>query len=198
MASPYLIPDPQQAQPSSLRRLLYRSAAFGAAFAATLCLIVGGFVWYSDRPQPPRPWSTTALVATKPPGFSVSEDAKRIEFKYSVENTTDTDYNADSDQRIKITLKLKNGALLPPFSSESKLLLFPIFIPAKQKALVIIRLPASDIPQKPPSDSDAQYHERIRAYCEEHFKNLEEIVLFDDQNRYQVTLPRWRNVAKEP
>lgn len=128
----------------------------------------------------------------------MADDGKSIEFRYSVENKTDTDYDLDADQRVKVTLKLKNGTLSPPFSSESKLLQLPIFIPAKQRALVIVKLPASDVPQRVSSDSDALYHERIRAYCEGHFRNVQEFVLFDDLNRYQVNLPRWRDIAKEP
>jgi len=199
MASPYLIPDPHQVQPTGLKRLLLRSAAFGAAFAATLCVILGGFVWYSNRPQPPRIWNTTAVVAGKPPAFDVTEDGETVKLWYSVENTTDTDYDIDSDQRVKVTLKGKNGFLSPPFSSEEfRMLQLPIFIPAKQKALVFVKFPASHAPQRVPSDSDAQYHERILAYCAEYFKNMQEIVLFDDLNHYQINLPRWRCVAKEP
>ena len=152
MASPHLGPAPQQAQPSSLKRLLLRSAAFGAAFAATSCLILGGFVWYPDRPQPPKAWNTTALVAHDPPSFHVAEDSKRIKFRYSVENTTDSR----------------------------------------------LQLPATDIPQPIPSDSAAQYHERIRTYCEEHFGSVQKFVLFDDLNHYQINLPRWRDAANVP
>src|ERR1019366_8954561 len=184
-------PDPQQAQPSGLKHLLFRSAAFGAAFAVTLCLIVGGFLWYTGRPEPPKTWNATAIVVKDPPSFNVGDDGKRVTFKYFVENTTDTDYNIDSEKQIKVTLKLTNGALTPPLPSlsTSTLLHLAVFIPAKQKALIIVELPGRDIPQRVASESDAEYHERIRTYCNEHFKNVADIVLFDDVNRYQISLP---------
>jgi hypothetical protein len=100
MASPYPTSD-QNAQPAPLRRLLLRSAVFGAGFAVTLCLIVGGLVWYSDRPKPPTPWNTTALVAKGPPGFDVSRDGEHIEFNYLIENTANTDYKLNPTRRLE-------------------------------------------------------------------------------------------------
>jgi hypothetical protein len=192
MSSPYLVPDPN-AKPESPKRLLLRSAGIGAGFAVALCLIVGGWVWYSNRPSPPKPWNTTALIAPDPPGFHVSDDGKHVEFTYRVENTTETDYQIAPDSRTRLMFRGKNGVLSQPLPSGllPDVLELPIFIPAKQKAVLRIILPLSSFEERSASESDAQYHERLRAYCENHFEKLGAFVLFDEQNRFEINLPRW-------
>jgi hypothetical protein len=197
MAAPHLTAG-QNPQPGPSKRLLLRSAAFGAGFAVTLCLIGGGLVWYSARTKPPTPWNTTALLAKEPPSFDVSQDGRDIEFTYSVENTTETDYQTESDSQIRMMLRLKNGAFSRPLPGVAPLEL-PIFIPAKQKGVLTLRLSSSTIPGREASESDAQYHERLRAYCERGIGDVGEFVLFDDVNRYQINLPRWLSEPrKEP
>jgi len=197
-AYPYQVANQFETPRDRIKRLLLQSAAFGAGFAVILCLALGGFFWYSNRPEPPKAWDVNALVAAGPPGFNVTDDGKHIQFKFQLENKTDTDYSVESGDHLKVTVKLKNGAFAPPYPSLAKLVDMPIFVPAKQRALVLVKLPASDIPTRAATETDAQYHERIRTYCEGHFENLQEFVIFDDLNHYQINLPRWRITSKEP
>jgi len=195
-------PDPvasQNPEPPPSRQVLLRSAAFGAGFAATVILIVGGLLWYSARPKPLTPWNATALLANEPPRFSLSHDGDSIEFTYSVENTTDLDYHIERDSQIRVTARSKDGTFSQPLPREQRVLELPVFIPAKQKALLTLRIVLSAIPERDAAESDEQYHEQLRAYCDSHIGGVGEFVVFDDVSRYQINLPRWRpGPPKEP
>lgn len=112
MSSPYLTPD-QINRRASVKRLLLRSAAFGAGFAVVLSLFFCGWLWYSGRPQPPTPWNATAIVAKDVPDFRVTDDGKKIVLVYWVENTTDTDYPIDSGAQIRLMFRNKGASLFP-------------------------------------------------------------------------------------
>lgn len=155
--------------------------------------IVGVLLWYSSRPAPPQRWNKNALVATEPPGFDASKDGKRIVFTYSVENTTNTDYSVDSIYGIKVLIRDKGDSLSQPLSEDTSPLRLPIFIPAKQRGRLTVSLTLSGIPVQATTDTDAEYHEQLRIYCEKHLASIAGFVLFDDTNRYQVNLPRWRS-----
>jgi hypothetical protein len=46
------------------------------------------------------------------------------------------------------------------------------------------------IPERKISESDEQYHERLRGYCEDKIGGVDSFVLFDEMNHYQINLPR--------
>ena len=158
-------------------------------------LMLGVALWYVARP---KPWDTASIVAAHPPGFNVSEDGKSVSFHYQLENRTSTDYTITTADQIKFTMRLRNGTLLPPFPALDKVLLLPLEIPAKQKAELFFQLPASNLPVRSAAETDAAYHERLRGYCNEHYRNAGGFVLFDDSHHYQIDLPRWRDTPKKP
>lgn len=195
MATPTLSPEPL----SRWRRLAIISLSAGAGFALMLSLIAGTVIWYTSRPTPPKPWDSGALVADGPPGFGASDDSKYIRFTYEVENRTDIDYQIESDSQIKVLAKYKSGAFSRPIPEEDKPLELPVFIPAKKKAALTIRAELSGMPAREPSESYEQYHERLRVYLEDHLSRVAEFAVFDDLNRYEISLPKWLPKApKEP
>src|ERR1035441_9449765 len=113
------------------KKILLRSAGFGAGFALTLCIVGGGFIWYSERPRPPKPWNRNAITASGAPAFGVSSDGKHIEFSYSLLNTTNTDYKVDLDTQIKLMMKSQDGTFSLPLSTETASVTLPVFIPAE-------------------------------------------------------------------
>lgn len=161
-----------------------------------LSLIVGVAIWYTSRPTPPKPWNSGALVVVGSPSFRVSDDGKYVRFTYEVANTTDFDYQLESDSQVKFAAKYKDGALSRPVPEERKPLELPVFIPAKTKADLTIKVELLGISQRSLSDSDELYHERLRSYLEEQGPKLAEFVIFDDRNRYEIDLPKW--LAKPP
>lgn len=155
-----------------------------------LSVTIGGFVWYSSRPKPPKPWDLTALVAKESPSFSLSHDGKNVELHYPLENTTTTDYEIDSHDRLKIMFKTDEGTFSHPLSIETASVTLPIFIPAQQKGFVTLSIALSGIPAQKLAESDDEFHERLRTHLESHLKGITAFVIFEDTNRYQINLPR--------
>jgi hypothetical protein len=174
------------------KRPLLLGIGWGEGTAIGIAAIVGGFLWYQSRPKPTKPWNAAAIVCNEPPSFDSTSDHKQMEFTYPIENHTNRDYQIESDSELQLMAKNADGTLLPPLPSDMRRWQLPIFIPANQKALVTFSLTLSGIPEQKPSETDAQYHERLRAYCEEHIGGVANFVIFDRGNRYQINLQRWR------
>jgi len=166
------------------------SLSAGAGFALMLSLVAGGIVWYTSRPKPLKPWDTNAIIAKETPGFSVSDDGSKIEFQYTLENTTSSDYRINSDSAIKVLLRTKTGTLSPDLSKWASAK-YPLFIPAKQKAFFDLCISLGGIPQRNAHESDAEFHERLRSYLENYLVRTDGFVIFEDSNRYQIDLPKW-------
>jgi hypothetical protein len=164
---------------------------WGVGTAIGLALLVAGFLWYQGRPKPPRPWNTVAIVSKNPPSFASSKDFGNVEFTYAVENATSLDYEITSDEAIKVIARYTDGTLSAPLPKEVRHLDLPVFIPSKEKGVLTLSVALSEIPKRRASETDEQYHERLRAYCEEQIGGVANFVLFDEANRYQINLPRW-------
>jgi hypothetical protein len=188
MTTPTFLPNPT----SRWKRIALKAILGGAGFAAMLSLIIGVIAWYSSRPQPPQSWNVSAIVAKEPPGFAASTDGKRIELRYVLENTTETDYDISFEYYFKTMMRGKKGTLSQPFSSQQASLALPIFIPSKQKGVVKLSISLAGIPSRKPNQSEDEYHEVLRAYLQDYFKSLDDFVLFDVVNHFQINLPRWK------
>lgn len=193
------------------KKLALRSLFIGVGIAVTLSIFAGAVIWYASRPTPSKPWNSHAIVANDTPGFWteswVSNDGKTtvpiVVLQYTLENTTSTDYTIDSRSALKFVLRFPNGAITPNlFSDESggssgyrDDISLPVFIPAKQKSLVRCHFSDTDLPSKNATESDADYHERLRAYLDKTYK-ISGLVIFDDVNHYEIELPKW--ASKRP
>jgi hypothetical protein len=72
---------------SSWKKLAIISICSGAGLAIAGFLILAAFLWITSRPSPQKPWNTTAILAKEPPSFGVTEDGRKIEFRYTLEIT---------------------------------------------------------------------------------------------------------------
>jgi hypothetical protein len=177
-------------QMAEWKRPLLIGVGWGLGTAVGLVVLVGGFLWYQSRPKPPKPWNTAALAIKEPPRFQ-SADHEHLEFTYSIQNTTNSDYQIVSDEMVKVVARYKDGTLSTPLSTQVRHLELPVFIPANQKSELTFSVALSGIPERKLSESDEQYQERLRAYCEDHLGSVANFVLFDEANRYEIDLPRW-------
>src|SRR5271155_2804929 len=189
------------------KRWFIKSAGFGAGFALALACIGGAGLWYVNRPTPQKPWNRSAITAAGAPDLKVSEDGNQIEFSYSVANNTKIDYRIESSPQVKVMAQWRDGTLTLPMPVDVAPLRLPAFIPARQKGMLVFSLELSDTPRRshlkaapdfipdPPSkaavaENNKQYQERVRAYLEANFGQVDSFVLFDEANRYQIILPR--------
>lgn len=188
------------------KRLAIISVFGGAGFALVLACIG----WYVSRPGSPVAWKTGAVVAIQPPGFSVATDGKRVVFSYTLQNTTTSDYNIAAESHIRIMARTADGTFvsLPfskvPFSEDASSLsegvaslALPIYVPAKEKAIVLLFFTISDLPGRANAESDAAYHERVRDFLNRRWGNFGSFVIFDESNHYEIALPKWLSKRSE-
>ena len=171
------------------KRPLLIGVGWGLGTAVGLTILVGGFLWYESRPKAPKPWNTTAIFSfDDAPSFDASRDGKEIHFTYTLQNATNADYEIGSETEIRITFKNADSSLTEPLPKEVATLRRPVFIPAKQKAMSRLSIVFENVPQKKATETDEQYHERLRAFCKEKMGDAG-FVLFDENNRYRINLP---------
>jgi hypothetical protein len=188
------------------KKLAVRSLFIGIGIAVTLAILAGMGLWYASRPTPPPSWNRHAIVAKEPPGFGqllwVSNDKKTtvplLNLIYSLENTTNKDYTLSTKSEIKFMSRALDGTLGgniftaaagTPEGDQNDIDL-PLFIPAKQKALLRFTLADTEMPLQGIGESDPDYHERLRAYLEKRY-HVSGYVLFDDIEHYEIDLPKW-------
>jgi hypothetical protein len=173
------------------KRFALKWFAVGSGFAVASVVLVFMLIWYSSRPKPPKPWNTTALTAHEAPGFEASRDAKKLEFTFMLENATEGDYHLESDAGLIMMIRNRDGSLSRPIPRDIAPVDTPVFVPSHQKGVLGISLALGEIPQQNPGESDDDYHERIRSFCNERLDGVAGFVLFDEENRYQINLPGW-------
>jgi len=173
------------------RRPVFIGIGWGLGTAVGLVVLVSAFLWHQSRPKPPKPWkNTSAIVSKDPPSFESTSDYKQLQFTYSVENNTNVDYQIESESELNIMARGRDGTFLGPLPRDQQHWMLPVFIPANQRALVTFKLTLSGIPERNASETDAQYHERLRAYCEKNIGGVATFVVFDRENHYEINLPR--------
>jgi hypothetical protein len=92
------------------KQIAVRSAAFGGTFALILALIIGGFLWWSNRP---KSWSTEAITAAKPHFEMASGDVITFRIQYPLTNHTKRDYVIPSSSDGALMFKRSDdGSLL--------------------------------------------------------------------------------------
>ena len=197
-------------KPLSLwKRIAIRSFFGGVGFATTLAIIAGAALWYSGRPERPKPWNTTAIVSSDTPGFELGDPVQEsgvtlptIELHYSLSNNTEMDYSVDSEDQLKLMPRTEDGslgydALSDPVigrSGNHEMISVPVFIPAKQKAMVTVRIAQTGLPSPLKDESAEDFHERLRGFLAG--ATISGFVIFDDVHHYQINLPKW--ATKKP
>lgn len=196
---------------SGWKKLAIRSLFFGVGIAVTLSIIAAVGIWYTSRPAVPKPWNKHAIVAKDFPAFWesgwVSNDGKSttpiLVLRYTLENTTNADYTIDSRSAVKFMFRMSDGTVgadmfsgaIEANEGNQNDILLPLFIPAKQKALFSCQFSDKELPLKGATESDDEFHERLRTYLEKTY-GISGFLLFDDTNRYQFELPKW--ASKRP
>ncbi len=177
------------------KKLLLVGVGWGIGTAVGLAGIVGVYLWHQSRPKPPKTWNTSAIFSSDDgPGFGVDGNGqqKSIYLTYALRNSTDADYEIGPDTEIRIMMRNSDGSLSEPLPKEIAVLRRPIFVPAKQEAFSRLSIVfGNSIPPKSVTETDDQYHEKLRAFCREQFRGAS-FVLFDDANRYEIILPAIR------
>jgi hypothetical protein len=170
---------------SGWRTVLLKSIGFGAGFALVLSMIVGAWVWRSNRPKPQKPWDAASIRATYTDlALTTLTDKMVILIGYSLENNTDTDYHQPSDTRLMMRLpgdmSYRNN---PDITSEQN-----VFVPSRGKVNLKISVPImySDYGFSAAKAGDLK---QLTAFADRRLAEFDGFVLFDSTNRYKVDFP---------
>jgi hypothetical protein len=166
---------------------------WGFGTAVGLALLVAGFIWYSHRPRPEKPWNESAIKATyTDASFSIQSDQALGDFRYSLQNTTDRDYRLPADAKVMMRLSKDMS-----YRDVSKMAWdHALYIPAGQKVNVSIKLPImySDFNfTKAMADDEKQ----LVPFMDRRMSEIDGFALFDLTNRYKVDFPSgWAEAIK--
>ncbi len=168
----------------SLRRLAIVAAAGGAAFGLTLGALLFAYLWWQGRPTP---WNKVAVTAVFQRA-DFSEDGHQLSLFYTLENRTRRDYTLVSPT---LTGRLREqGSLFPPLQKALELDT-PLFIPARDKVSVFVRMKnpyEGDRPLPPATEPDAR-RAAVLGYVKAHMGNVQSLLIIDQLARYQIELP---------
>jgi hypothetical protein len=175
------------------KRLVLKSAAFGAGFALMLCVIVGLWLWQLNRRKPQQPWNNIAIKAAFT-DLEVFAEADKcyFDFRYSLENTTERDYTVSSDAKLRVRLTKDMSYMdIPEMTWEQG-----VFIPARQKVNIKVRVPFQysdyNFSKKQADDRGELAH-----FANKRLAEIDGFALFDPTDRYRVDFPNgWPEAVK--
>lgn len=173
------------------KRWLFKSMGFGAGLGAVLAAVAGLGMWYSSRPKPPKPWNKSAIRASFVDfGGSLQDNALSVTFTYSIENTTDYDYQLPTSQKI---MALQRNNVLNEIGQDWKPI--ELFVPAHHKVQLKFGVPIGGATDSIKAKED---HKWLLKQLLSYLKDTAGFVVFDEINRYEIKLPSgWENDIKE-
>jgi hypothetical protein len=174
------------------KRLFIKATGFGAGFALILVILAGIGIWYWNRPKPPKPWNTQAITASfDRMDVSIKNGILEIGFFYSLQNNTDYDYTINGEGAL--FLRTLNSGNLEPTGHFAKRV--EVFVPAKHRAgydVVRLYTVGKDAPDS------VKTTDGINTFFYKEFHNVDGFVLFDQSNRYEITLPNgWKDMKEK-
>jgi hypothetical protein len=179
------------------KRIVLRSAGFGAGFALCLAFILGVTLWHQSRPKPPKAWDTKTIQAEY--DRTTDQETSDIKFRYFVKNNGLEDYRISDAALVQLAVKMEKGQLTPfnrVVSIET-----PIFIPAGQKTMVFIKMKTGtrfqhQLPEHPTDVDEEQYRKFVIDYL--NGTQIAGFVLFDEAERIEIDFPSGWKKPPEP
>ncbi len=184
------------------KRILIRSAGFGAGFAITAALIVGAVLWWQHRP---KPWSSNAVTAKIGElAFQQLGEDLHITFQYALTNNTKEDYRLPQPLDVALMRTLKESGSIEnvdSFGWQS------VMVPSHQTVSVTFEViyPFSDFgtnaeelygpnnPQREITNKFTKFvNERLQVY-------RDGFAFLDPAKKYRIELPSdWQGLIKGP
>lgn len=185
---------------SPLKRIAVISASAGAGAVLMAALVFGRVLWYSSRPERPKPWNSQAIVAKFDyPDAEGKVGSKTLVLYYTLENTTDFDYRMPKKDQLEINGRLRRENSLSASSGAISIDDDENFFPARQRRRFAIHL---GYPIEVELGSEAKTkedHHRewqiIADFMKKDLPNLNGFVIYDQSQRYQIDFPNgWDNL----
>jgi hypothetical protein len=168
------------------------AAAAGAGAVLAAALIIGGLLWYSSRPAPPKPWNSKAIIATFD-YLDTEADTRTLDLYYTLENATDFDYRMPKKDQLEINGRLKGENSLTALAGAFSIDQNANFIPARHRRRFTIHM-AGPVGINPgPAPHTREEHQKqwkqLAGFISEKMPNLDGFVIFDPTRRYEIDFP---------
>jgi hypothetical protein len=167
--------------------LLIKSFGVGLGIAVGVGLIFSGYLWWTARPKPDKPWNDKEISASYL-RVSVTDDSF-FSFYYSLKNNSDHDYRSAPSSEMRAMGKTIEGDI----TACEGCVEIPdtIFIPAHDQAQIHLKLkykyPAGPLPSDGPARDIAG--KALLAYLNDHYPRVNGFVIFDEVKRFKIILP---------
>lgn len=165
------------------KRLTIRAFFIGFGFAVACVLAVAGYFVYQHH-EDTKAWTSPMNASFTGMDIRQPENEIVMDFRYSIENTTNKDYRFPFGSSIMILLPNGNGYR----RGEKAHVTWEndVFIPAKQKVNINIAwtLTATDYTMPPANDSP-----KVVRFVSQRLIENGGFAIFDERNRYRVDLP---------
>jgi hypothetical protein len=178
---------------ASWKRALLFGMSFGTGFALLLALLFGAATWYKSRP---KPWNTGAIKANYASlEFTNNGETVDVDFGYDLENETQSNYLIDKGNLVVLARLSDTNSLSKSFGhyqASEPTIDAPAFIPAKGKVRIDVRIPYTYAGIAAPKDKDD--FQQIGKYVRRRVEELAGLVIFDQENHYQIDMASgWQN-----
>ena len=176
------------------KRIVFQTVGFGVGVAVTTSAVIAGWLWYSSLPKEPKSWDRSAITAEYR-SMQTTGDRNDLWITYVLHNNSRFDYRLDNKKSIEIVVNLGDSKTLMDEGDRFKLV-YPIFVPAGDQAMLILTLPYKldfASPEHPTEGDKKQFENQVASYAGTHFPNLSGFSIFDTSTRYRIDLPAtWR------
>lgn len=176
------------------QRIFFRAAGFGAGFAASLVLAIGGWLFYQSFPETPKPWNRDVIKATFADLLMNPDERPVATFRYTLENTTPHDYYLPSDGKSAFIILSEGKGM-----SQDEELVWDngAYLPSGQKVTVSFRVTYDYNDSYPKEDRDNI--DKLSKFMSRRLKRIEGFTVLDREKRYQITFPKgWQDLGSEP
>ncbi len=191
----------QDSKMETWKKIFLRAAGFGAGAIVAAAVVIGVFVWWSKRPEKPKPWNTSAITASFD-SIDTEGDTNTLIFVFTLQNSTDVDYQVQDDSSIHLGAMLQRSKAFSFDKSDFLKTDYPIYVPAKSRVRFKLHVHYPYSIREDLTASDDVRHDwetKICKFANDEFSNLSGFVLMDERSRFQVTMPNgWTERSKEP
>jgi hypothetical protein len=168
------------------KKIIVRSASFGAALAITLIIGIAIWSYFSSLPKRPKPWNTSAIKATFSELHLFTGDRLLVTFQYILENTTQYDYCLPNDNEAAFIRMAKNNGL----TKDHELTWDKgTCVPTGQKVAMSFKL-TYDYNEYSFPKSDKDNLEKLSKFMNRRLSEVDGFVVLDNQHRYQINFPK--------
>jgi hypothetical protein len=198
MSAPAVSPEPAKT-PFSWKRLFIRAAGFGAGFALILCLTVGGWLWYSSRPEQPTPWDHKSITAEYDHP-QIYGEKNHIMFGYILINHTAEDVRIESDAEVTYMLKAIGQNAISTMPKSAFKIDYPVIIPGHERVYFPLELNMSYKEAEKdglPIEERRKFRKEIEAFFRSKYENIGGFQLMVENKRMVIDLPGGWNELKK-